>query len=99
MTLIYLRNLPASFSIHVQILNGVMYHLVLLVGTSTCRENEGSNGDSTICVENQLYSEKICHVQIHRSWADESPLNAKVNYILSLCEDYKRERDIVLKHY
>lgn len=60
-----------------QIVNGIMYHLVMQVGTSTCQENEeGHTG--TECVENQLYPEKMCRVKILRSWADESPLNAKV---------------------
>ena len=60
-----------------------MYHLVLQVGTSNCRESVGA--DTTDCVENQVYPEKVCRVQIHRSWADESPLNAKVTHICSLC--------------
>ncbi|XP_052123154.1 uncharacterized protein LOC113207913 isoform X1 [Frankliniella occidentalis] len=67
-----------------QIVNGIMYHLVIQVGTSTCRENEGSTSDAN-CVENHLYPEKVCRVQIHRSWADESPLNAKV--VKSECAD------------
>jgi len=66
-----------------QIVNGIMYHLVIQVGTSTCRENEGSKDVN--CVENHLYPEKVCRVQIHRSWADESPLNAKV--VKSECAD------------
>ncbi|KAK3912549.1 Putative cysteine proteinase [Frankliniella fusca] len=66
-----------------QIVNGIMYHLVIQVGTSTCRENEGTKDVN--CVENHLYPEKVCRVQIHRSWADESPLNAKV--VKSECAD------------
>ncbi|XP_034238898.1 uncharacterized protein LOC117643876 isoform X1 [Thrips palmi] len=60
-----------------QIVNGIMYHLVMQVGTSTCQENEEGHSGAE-CVENQLYPEKMCRVKILRSWADESPLNAKV---------------------
>ncbi|KAJ1528577.1 hypothetical protein ONE63_006981 [Megalurothrips usitatus] len=67
-----------------QIVNGIMYHLVIEVGTSSCQGNEGTKSN-TNCVENQLYPRKICRVQIHRSWADESPLNAKV--VKSECAD------------
>lgn len=51
------------------------------VGTSTCQENEERHS-GTECVENQLYPEKMCRVKILRSWADESPLNAKVFFKL-----------------
>jgi hypothetical protein len=64
-----------------QIVNGVMYHLQLRVGTTSCSENGDNEPD---CVNRHSSPIKICRVELHRSFTDNSNLDAKViitNYI------------------
>jgi hypothetical protein len=59
-----------------QIVNGVMYHLQLRVGTTSCSENGASKPD---CMKHYSSPVKICKVELHRSFTDNSHLDAKVS--------------------
>nr|ATU82400.1 venom cystatin [Lethocerus distinctifemur] len=67
-----------------QLVNGIMYHLQLRVRTTTCSEDEAADKN---CPAKESEPEKYCKIRIHRSWADKSPLNAKV--VESECEEAK----------
>ncbi|XP_069682652.1 uncharacterized protein [Periplaneta americana] len=58
-----------------QIVNGVLYHLLLRVGTTSCSENGESKPD---CLKDHVSPVKICKVELHRSFADNSQMDAKV---------------------
>ncbi|XP_073996147.1 cathepsin F-like isoform X3 [Rhodnius prolixus] len=58
-----------------QLVNGIMYHLKLRVKITSCSEDRKVSAD---CEQEESHSQEICKVQIHRSFADSSPLNAKV---------------------
>jgi hypothetical protein len=59
-----------------QIMNGMMYHLQLRVVTTSCSENGANEPD---CVNQYLSPVKICKVELHRSFTDNSHLDAKVS--------------------
>jgi len=63
-----------------QLVNGIMYHLKLIVKVTSCKE--GNVNDD--CLKSEVSERKLCSLNIHRSWADKSPLNAKV--VKSECE-------------
>ncbi|XP_033609858.1 uncharacterized protein LOC111870693, partial [Cryptotermes secundus] len=58
-----------------QIVNGVLYHLQLRVGTTSCSENGDNKPD---CMKHHSSPVKICRVELHRSFTDNSNLDAKV---------------------
>jgi hypothetical protein len=61
-----------------QIVSGVLYHLLLRVGTTSCSENGASKPG---CVEHHSSPIKICKVELHRTFTDNSHLDAKVSII------------------
>ncbi|XP_021923638.1 uncharacterized protein LOC110831681 isoform X2 [Zootermopsis nevadensis] len=58
-----------------QIVNGVLYHLHLRVGTTSCSESGANKPD---CMEHHSSPVKICKVELHRTFTDNSHLDAKV---------------------
>jgi hypothetical protein len=59
-----------------QIVNGRMYHLQLRVVSTSCSENGANEPD---CVKHYSSPVKICKVELHRSFTDNSHLDAKVS--------------------
>lgn len=59
-----------------QIVNGVLYHLHLRVGTTSCSESGANKPD---CMEHHSSPVKICKVELHRTFTDNSHLDAKVS--------------------
>ncbi|PSN29667.1 hypothetical protein C0J52_23971 [Blattella germanica] len=58
-----------------QIVNGIMYHLLLRIVSTSCSELGQSDPS---CVNEQLSPIRICKVELHRSFASNSQLDAKV---------------------
>uniref|UniRef100_A0A161MSA0 Cysteine proteinase cg12163 isoform x2 n=1 Tax=Triatoma infestans TaxID=30076 RepID=A0A161MSA0_TRIIF len=82
-----------------QLVNGIMYHLNLRVKTTSCSED---NNILTDCQQEESQPQEICKVQIHRSFADSSPLNAKVvrsecdhNILLGEPEEVSVETEVI----
>ncbi|XP_047114258.1 uncharacterized protein LOC124794718 isoform X1 [Schistocerca piceifrons] len=62
-----------------QIMDGVMYHLKLVVGTSLCEENKAPNAD---CLKDLVMPLSLCTVHLHRSFVDNS---LRVQVVRSEC--------------
>nr|ATU82855.1 secreted C13 protease-like protein [Pristhesancus plagipennis] len=66
-----------------QLVNGIMYHLTLKVGTTSCNEDD-LNTIPANCHLDKTIPQEICKIKIHRSFADSSPLNAR--FVNSECD-------------
>ncbi|KAJ9595094.1 hypothetical protein L9F63_013620, partial [Diploptera punctata] len=58
-----------------QLVRGILYHLKLRIVSTSCSEKGGSTPD---CVNDQLSPVKICKIELLRSFASDSQLDAKV---------------------
>lgn len=69
-----------------QIMDGVMYYLKLVVGTSLCEENEAPNAD---CLKDLMMPLSLCTVHLHRSFVDNS---LRVQVVNSECSPKEEGR-------
>ncbi|XP_068086039.1 uncharacterized protein [Anabrus simplex] len=59
-----------------QLVNGIMYHLKLRVGTTSCKEDGKNNKQG--CFQDEVAPTKVCDVQLYKAFANSSPKNVQV---------------------